>query len=107
MPKATSGHPVSGQRADVAAAAQSSDSPAALPDGWTSFRSKSDGGEPPHWYATAPYDVDALRDRIGADRAGDPAWNLAHTVDAPSLPELRARVAEQVALHRALVGGES
>ncbi|MEU9332192.1 hypothetical protein AB0D49_03380 [Streptomyces sp. NPDC048290] len=95
------------QRAHKAGSAQGSDTSAALPDGWTSFRSQSDGGEPPHWYATAPYDVDALRNRIGADRAGDPAWNLAHTVTAPSLPELRARVADQVALHGLLVDGES
>ncbi|MFE2042735.1 hypothetical protein ACFXAZ_17755 [Streptomyces sp. NPDC059477] len=82
---------------------------AKLPDGWTYFQSAPGSQEPSRWYATPPYSasVFALREKYGASRSSDPAWNLAHTVDAPTWTKLCAEAAEQVALHQSLMERES
>ncbi|MFE2040741.1 hypothetical protein ACFXAZ_07360 [Streptomyces sp. NPDC059477] len=82
---------------------------AELPEGWKFFRSKQGSDAPPHWYATAPYSasVFGLRETLGAGRSDHPAWNLAHTVDAPTWDALCAEAAEQVAPYRSLTERDS
>jgi hypothetical protein len=73
-----------------------------LPDGWGSFCSKPDDMNPGHWYATPPYNVDAL-----VTQYGKAAHGLARTVYATTWPKLHAAVAAQVDLYAALTGGEA
>ncbi|MET8825085.1 hypothetical protein ABZX40_12475 [Streptomyces sp. NPDC004610] len=82
---------------------------AELPEGWKFFQSKRGSDEPPRWYATPPYSgsVFALRERYGASRSDQPAWNLAHTVDAPTWEELCTEAAAQEVLHRSLAEGDA
>lgn len=80
-----------------------------LPDGWGSFCSKPDtrySREPGRWYASAPWHVDTVRDQAG-DADKDLAAKLEQTVDAPTWVALHGKVAAQVALYRALTGGEA
>ncbi|MFD7549872.1 hypothetical protein [Streptomyces sp. NPDC059816] len=72
---------------------------ATLPKGWTSFASRPDSQNATHWYATSPYPVGVLKREYGEAAAG-----LCHTVDAATLPELRAQVAAQVDVFRWLTG---
>ncbi len=69
-----------------------------LPDGWTSFCSKPSKEESGRWYATAPYDADAINQAHGLK--GD--QGLLQTVDATTWQGLHAAVADQVALYEAL-----
>jgi len=71
-----------------------------LPKGWGSFCSKPGSDETGRWYATAPWNVDALKTRFGAM-----ADDLEQTVCADTWPALHKAVAVQVALHLRLIGG--
>lgn len=78
-----------------------------LPKGW-----KSGSNGESRWYATAPYDVEAIKRRSGfdldaslADQVSHPAWNLDRTVSAGSWGELCAEAQSQVALYGQLSGG--
>ena len=53
-----------------------------------------------HGYATAPYHACALTERYALTEAESPS----RTVDAPTWPELRRVVAEELAGYRALPG---
>ncbi|MEU2717833.1 hypothetical protein [Streptomyces sp. NPDC007205] len=85
-----------------------------LPKGWKLFRSNADNNDESRWYATAPYDVEAVKRKSGlgldgcsGDEVSHPAWNLDRTVSAGSWGELCALVAAQVTLYEQLsCGGE-
>lgn len=69
-----------------------------LPDGWASFCSKPDSMNRAHWYATAPWNADAINQARGFN--GD--QGLLQTVDADTWRGLHAAVADQVAFYEAL-----
>lgn len=71
-----------------------------LPKGWASFCSKPDEDYPAHWYATPPWDVYAIKDRLGQG-----AWHLAHTVTAETWTALHHEVQKQEELYKALTEG--
>lgn len=74
--------------------------------GWQSFQSNAGSNGESSWYATAPYDVEAIKRRSGLDpgaplseQMSHPAWSLDRTVSADSWGELCAEVGAQVALY--------
>jgi hypothetical protein len=71
-----------------------------LPAGRASFCSKPSRENAAHWYATAPWPVERLK-----EKHGEPAKELAQTVDAGTWVGLHKAVAEQVALHAGLTEG--
>lgn len=100
---------VSGQRTraeNVAASgptrAQTHAVTVSLPPGWSSFCSEPGSDAVPHWYATPPYSVAALKAHFG-----EHADELEYTVTAPTWPQLRTAVRKQVALYKSLVRGSS
>lgn len=81
--------------------AQSITAKTPLPVGWGSFCSKPDSKHQSRWYATAPYDVIALKEKYGPD-----AEYLTQMVDAGTWTELHAAVAAHVRLYEELTKGE-
>ncbi|MGW1253709.1 hypothetical protein ACWD5Q_00585 [Streptomyces sp. NPDC002513] len=76
-----------------------------LPEGWTSFPSQPDSEGQAHWYATAPYDVSAIREPF--DQWPDhPARRLCHTIVGKSWDELCSAATAQVELYEELTGGK-
>lgn len=72
-----------------------------LPKGWGSFQSQGNGADSPAtWYATAPWDAEALRDQFG-----EAAKELANTVSADSKTRLLLEVGAQMALYASLKQG--
>ncbi|OIJ92486.1 hypothetical protein BIV24_13740 [Streptomyces colonosanans] len=83
-----------------------------LPKGWKWFQSAADSMTESHWYATAPYDVEAVRKLSGfnddapmSEQISHPAWNLDRTVSAQSWNALRLEVGEQIKLYQKLISG--
>lgn len=72
-----------------------------LPTGWRAFCSRPDSTNAAHWYATAPYDADALNRRYGCCKG----QGLSQTVDANTWRDLHQEVARQVELYEALTAG--
>lgn len=72
-----------------------------LPKGWGSFRSEPGSNEPSHYYASAPWNAEALRDKYG-----EAARELANTVSATTLRELCDLVSAQVSLYRRLTSAQ-
>lgn len=77
-----------------------------LPDGWGSFCSKPDEKYAAHWYATAPWPVNMIKQSV-SDGVRDVANKLCQTVDAETWPELHAAVAAQQALYELLREAEA
>ncbi|WP_163010812.1 hypothetical protein [Streptomyces dangxiongensis] len=75
---------------------------ARLPEGWKPLESApaSDGAR--HWYATAPFSAEALREQYGEEAAG-----LAQTVDGPSWQHLCTEAWGQDEQYKRLTGGEA
>lgn len=71
-----------------------------LPAGWASFCSKPDSMNQAHWYATAPWDVEALQ-----EKHGEAAADLVPTVAAETWARLHHEVQAQEELHRHLTQG--
>ncbi|MFF7893886.1 hypothetical protein ACFZDI_18705 [Streptomyces sp. NPDC007907] len=72
-----------------------------LPKGWGSFCSTPDSRHRSHWYATAPWDVFALKEEYGPE-----AQYLTQMVDAPTWTELHKQVAAQVTIRESLGRGD-
>lgn len=96
---------VSGQRTRAENVAASSpthgqtQATTSLPPGWGSFCSKPDSRHAVHWYATAPYNAEAINQQYGLDEE----QALQQTVDAASKGALRKAVLAQVEAHRRVV----
>lgn len=74
--------------------------PEELPRGWRSFFSRQGefrNEEELHWYATAPWSVNKIKERLGKapGTVRDMSLKLSATVDAVTWDELKLKVEEQ------------
>lgn len=96
VPKATARPPEPHQRAEAETNAPR------LPERWKPFESAPASDGTRHWYATAPFSAEALREQYD-----DAAAGLVQTVDGPSRRRLCVEAWSQDEQYKRLVGDEA